>query len=533
MKLVTVEEMKQMEAWADAHGYSYEMMMLRAGNELAKIVHLRYFDKSAANGIVGLVGGGNNGGDTLVALSSLCTLGWSATAVLFKSRPETDKLMQAFVGNGGIVLDFDSKGAERKIKNAIESARVILDGVMGTGARLPLAEDISGHLADIRKLISSQVVTAVDCPSGVDCDSGECSPEVIDATLTVCMDSVKQGLVRVPAFLKCGEIITVDLGIPRNARMEWSGMRQVADDEMASSMLPPRPRDAHKGSFGTVMVVGGSVNFTGAPTLAAKAAYRVGAGLVELAVPASIQSMISSSLLEAIWLLLDEENGVISESAAELVLSRLDKVSVLVLGPGIGRDETTGRFIESLLPGGSKKAAKSRGFLPGEKEHAAVGGNNVPFVIDADGLRILAAIPNWSNRLPATGVLTPHPGEMAALTGLSVGEIQMDREAIALKYAVEWNQVVILKGALTVIAEPGGRSVIIPAATSALAKAGTGDVLSGMVGGLIAQGASCFDAAVDAAWYHAQAGRQAALKLGSERAVMAGDVIDALAGVLE
>jgi NAD(P)H-hydrate epimerase len=202
MKLVSVDEMKQLEAAANAHGFSYEMMMLKAGNELARVVHRRY-SADGNHQVVGLVGSGNNGGDTLVALSSLSTLGWSATAILFKPRSEDDKLLQTFLENGGIVLDTSSKGTERKVKSAVESAHVILDGVLGTGFKLPLSLDYARLLGEVKKSIASQVIVAVDCPSGVDCESGESSKETLDADLTICMEAVKQGLVRLPAFLKC------------------------------------------------------------------------------------------------------------------------------------------------------------------------------------------------------------------------------------------------------------------------------------------------------------------------------------------
>lgn len=532
MNLVSVAEMKQIEAAADSHGYSYEMMMLKAGNELARVVHREYYAKGSHH-VVGLVGSGNNGGDTLVALSALSTLGWSATAILLKTRPESDRLVQALIENGGTLLDDSAKGTERKVRSAVESAQVILDGVLGTGFKLPLSAEYAARLNDIRKALSAQTVVAVDCPSGVDCDSGEVSDETLDANLTVCMDSVKQGLVRMPAFLKCGEIVTVDLGIPKNARIEPSAQKQVADQALALRLLPERPRDAHKGTFGTVMVIGGSVNYTGAPVLSGWAAYRIGAGLVQMAVPSTIQPQLSTGLLEATWLLLDDEMGAIAESSAELVQSGFEKASALVLGPGLGRDETTSRFVEKILLRESEARSKSMGFIPVDKSGNSPARKIPPFVIDADGLRILAQIPDWSTRLEQTGVLTPHPGEMAALTGLKLAEVQQDREAVALRFASQWRQVVVLKGALTVIAEPEGRLVIIPVASSALAKAGSGDVLSGMIVGLMSQGVKPFDAAVAGAWFHARAGILAAEKLGSERSVMPRDVIESIPLVLK
>lgn len=531
MKLVSVAEMKQIETVADAQGYSFEMMMLKAGNELAKIVHKRYFAREA-NQVIGLTGSGNNGGDTLVALSSLCTLGWIATAVLFKPRAEDDKLVQGLLENGGSVIDLSTKGAERRLKSALESCNVILDGVLGTGFHLPLSPEYARQLSDIGKQLEEQIVVAVDCPSGVDCDSGASSPETLEANLTVCMEAVKQGLVRMPAFLKCGEIVSVDLGIPRAARVEISSARQVADSDLALGLIPPRPRDAHKGTFGTVMVVGGSINYTGAPVLAARAAYKVGAGLVQLAVPASLQPVIAGSIVEAIWLLLDEQMGAIAESAFPLVSSRLEKITCMILGPGIGQDEATTRFIEGLLMGEVASQTKTMGFVREEKRKSA--GSKLPaFVIDADALRILAKLPEWWAHVAARGVLTPHPAEMAALTGLSVEEIQSDREKTAVEFAKKWNQVVVLKGALSVVADPGGATVIIPVATSALAKAGSGDVLSGVIGGLMAQGAAPFDAAVGGAWLHAQAGIFTADAVGAEASVMASDLIEYLPYVLK
>jgi NAD(P)H-hydrate epimerase len=251
-----------------------------------------------------------------------------------------------------------------------------------------------------------------------------------------------------------------------------------------------------------------------------------------MAIPASIQPQVSSSLLEAIWLLLDDEMGAIAEPAFELVSAQMEKATCFVLGPGLGRDETTVRFVKRLLMGSPESPAKSMGFVPVARQAAESEKLLPPFVIDADGLRILSTIPDWPKYIRGNGVLTPHPGEMAALTGLSVEDVQKDRESLAVHYARAWNQVVVLKGALTVIAEPAGKSVVIPVASSALAKAGSGDVLSGAIAGLMAQGVPAFSAAVAGSWYHAQAGLAAANQLGSERSVMAGDLIRALASVL-
>jgi NAD(P)H-hydrate epimerase len=274
-------------------------------------------------------------------------------------------------------------------------------------------------------------------------------------------------------------------------------------------ILPPRPLDAHKGTFGTVLVVAGSVNFTGAALLAGKAAYRSGTGWVTMAVPEPLHAALAGHFPEAPWLLLPHEHGFISASSAEVVLSNLGKPTAILLGPGFGLEPTTCQFLANLLTP----------TLP-------------PLVIDADGLKLLAKLEDWPSRLPAQAVLTPHPGEMAVLTGLSLERIQGDRIGVAEQFAHLWEHVVVLKGAFTVIASPVGKTAVIPVATPALARAGTGDVLAGLIVGLRAQGVEAFEAAAAGAWIHAQAGLRAAEKLGSTACVLAGDVLEAVPEVM-
>lgn len=523
MKLVSVMEMKAIEADADAHGYSYEKMMMKAGNELAKVVHKRYF-KEEAKSVTGLVGPGNNGGDTLVALGALKTLGWTTCAVLLRPRAESDLTLQQYRDTEGEVLSCGTRGFEKRMEKVIEVADVILDGVLGTGFRLPLADDLANLLNLVKKTRKTQPVVAVDCPSGVDCETGQLSDATLAADLTVCMEAVKNGLVRLPAFLSCGEFATVDLGFPKGLKGSEKPLRQAADGGLIQNMLPVRPRDGHKGTFGTVMVVGGSVNYTGAPALAGKAAYASGTGLVRMAVPHPLHAALSGNFLEAIWLLLEDEMGVISEMAAPLVLDQLEGVNCLIIGPGIGLEDTTQRFIQRILLDEPRQAS-SMGFLPARLSAKNTTTLMPTMVIDADALRVIAKKPDWYSRLRVQSVLTPHPGEMSALTGLDVEEIQKDREGIAVRYAKLWGHVVVLKGALTVVAEPGGRSIILPFATSSLAKAGSGDVLAGLIAGLIAQRVPLFEAAAAGAWIHARAGIEAARTIGSEASITAGDLV--------
>ena len=534
MKLVTVTQMQAIEKEADAHGLTYGMMMENAGQGLADVVLDLFFDEMEPE-VVGLVGPGNNGGDTLVAMTALIEEGWKAHAYLVKRRK--DDLVRRFTDAGGEVIA--SKDGFDQLAEAIEVADVLLDGVLGTGIRLPLKKDVAELLSEVNDVLDSldeaPLVLAVDCPSGVDCDTGEVAEETIAADLTVTMAAVKQGLLKLPAFEYAGELEVVDIGLSNDLESLNAVTAEVAEANLVAALLPERPLEAHKGTFGTALIAAGSVNYTGAAVLAGEAAYRVGAGLVTLAVPAPLHGALAGHFPEATWVLLPHEAGRVSENASDVLAKNFEQASALLLGPGFGTETTTKVFLENLLAGRSaqKKAAARIGFVHVEAKPAEETENNLPpMVIDADGLKLLAQIKDWAAKLPPLSILTPHPGEMSVLTGLSKEEIQEDRQNIALKFAKEWGHVVVLKGAFTVIASPDGRLTMIPVASPALARAGTGDVLAGLVVGLRAQGLDAFDSAVAGAWIHAQAGLYAADDLGTAASVLAGDVLNSVPDVI-
>ncbi|HRN50349.1 MAG TPA: NAD(P)H-hydrate dehydratase, partial [Anaerolineales bacterium] len=265
-----------------------------------------------------------------------------------------------------------------------------------------------------------------------------------------------------------------------------------------------RPLGAHKGTFGRLLVVAGSLQYPGAALLAGRAGYRAGAGLVQMAVPKTVQPLLAGHLPEATWLPLAAQEGWIAENALKPIKELLPQLSAVLLGPGLGLSPATGEFVGKLL--------KEK--LP-------------PVVVDADGLNLMAAYEDWFRRFTLDAVLTPHPGEMAVLTGLSTEEIQRARIEIAEEYARTWHQVVVLKGAFTVVAAPDGRTALLPLASPALARAGSGDVLAGLIAGLRAQGTPAFEAACCGVWLHGQAGLRAAAAHG-RAAVLAGDLLDSL-----
>lgn len=537
MKLVTVSQMRTIEEQADTNGLTYAKMMENAGLGLAQEIEVLSYSADGRN-VFALVGAGNNGGDALVALAHLAAEGWQVRAYLVRRKAQDDPLVERLKAAGGEVLDAADDPDFEKLTAFIGTADVVVDGVLGTGLKLPLKPEIARVLDAVNQAIAGLTwppyVVAVDCPSGVDCDTGEAAPETIPASLTVCMAAVKRGLLQLPAFELAGELSVVDIGL--SDEEAWQAVRhQVANDELLEELLPVRPLDAHKGTFGTALVVAGSLNYPGAALLAGKAAYRAGTGLVQMAVPGPVQSLMAGSFSEATWALLPHEMGALTAAAAESLSKHFERATALLVGPGLGEADATAKFIENLLNGKSS-TRKSPGIGFVLKDSQASEGKNTPvlppLVVDADGLRLLAKIENWHAMLSKTAVLTPHPGEMAALTGLEKDEIQKDRLGTALKYAAEWGHVVVLKGAFTVIAAPDGCATVVPVAHPALARAGSGDVLAGLIVGLRAQGLDAYDAATAGAWIHAQAGLLAADKVGAAGSVLAGDILDSIPDAL-
>jgi NAD(P)H-hydrate epimerase len=329
---------------------------------------------------------------------------------------------------------------------------------------------------------------------------------------------------------------------------------QLATPELVRDLLPARPVDGHKGAFGKALVVAGSVNYTGAAHLAGAAAYRAGAGLVTLAVIPSIHPILAAASLEATWLILPEDLGVISPEAAKTLAEKAADYDALLVGPGLTQEKEVVQFVQRLLGIGDRRRASvgfmaspttvsvpnessvarpanagpSAGFLAHSQPHAPAADpealRRLPWVIDADALNALAQSERWHEHLPPYAILTPHPGEMARLCGCSTREVQANRIGFAREKAVDWNAVVVLKGAYTVIAAPDNRVTVLPFANPALATAGSGDVLAGAIVGALAQGLAPFEAAVMGGYLHGLAGELARQDLG-DAGVVAGDLL--------
>jgi NAD(P)H-hydrate epimerase len=512
MLIATVDQIRALEKRADESGHTYAKMMELAGEGIADFVDTRFymeFEEEADRTILGLVGSGNNGGDTLIALEELQSKNWHTRAYLVKEREGDDALVASYLEAGGTIAKLADDPKMATLKKWCGNTQFILDGILGTGTHLPLDDSLRGVLKTVNKFESGMVVLAVDCPSGIDCVNGDVSPETLHSDYTLSMAAVKTGLLSFPAYEYCGNLVNISIGFEKNLPAWENGLHEIITPIKVAGLLPKRPLDAHKGTFGTAMITAGSINYTGAVLLAAEAAYRSGAGLVRAAIPGMIHSAIAGQIPEVTWLLLPHESGVIAEAGAEVILKHLDKATAMLIGPGMETEETTRHFIKRLFSQqGKKSKGNVIGFVPSETEEVSSKSTTKlpPLVIDADGLRILAEIPEWWKLIPPGSILTPHPGEMAALTGLSVKEIQEKRIDLALHYAKEWNQIVILKGALTVIAAPDGHAAISTCANPSLARAGSGDLLAGLITGFLAQGVKPVDAARLAVWIHGNCG---------------------------
>ena len=509
MKLLTSAEMRELEQRAEAAGVSTDTLMENAGLAVAQEIWMQLGSLEDRR-IAVLVGPGNNGGDGLVAARHLHE--WGAQVRVYALRERDDlqwtQTLELGVPCGTVAEDENFEALE----GLLAGAEAIVDALLGTGSSRPISGDLAGimeRLAAVRSKTVKPKLVAVDLPSGLDADSGRLDPLAVGADETVTFHAPKVGLYMQPGAAAAGSVQQVEIGIPPGLDVDLQ--TEVLERRAAKVLLPERASDAHKGTFGRVLVIAGSARYPGAAVLAAKAAYRAGAGLVTIATPQSIATHLISAIPEATLLPLPEHDaGVISgHDAWEVVRDELPSVDSVVLGCGFGRHDHSGVFVRRFLI--SEEVASVKGI-----------------VLDADGLNLVAEDLSSLVNAVAPLIVTPHPGEMGTLTGLSTDEVQGRRLTLARERATEWNCHVVLKGANTVVATPDNRARVSEVAQPALATAGTGDVLSGAIGALLAQGLPPFDASTLGVYLHGDAGNRAARTRGTI-GVTAGDVADQLA----
>jgi hydroxyethylthiazole kinase-like uncharacterized protein yjeF len=510
MKIVTAEQMRQIDRECNKRGIPVNTLMENAGRAVAEEVKAS-IGASADQNILCLVGGGNNGGDGLVAARYLHDDGIKTSIYLCAKRPPDDENLKLAQERGITCVEAENDKNLKKLDELLASATIVIDALLGTGRMRPLAgvfKQVLEKANQARRECGLKIV-AIDLPSGMDADTGAVDSACPYADITVTLGFPKLGLFSFPGAERVGQLKIADIGIPEE--LAEAVITELITDSWAKTVLPERPLNANKGSFGRVLVTAGSVNYIGAAYLACSGAQRAGAGLVTLATAASLQSILAAKLTEVTYLPLPESQpGFISVEADDIITRQGRQYDVLLMGCGLGQDPSTVEFVSSLIL---------------EKE--------LPLpVLDADALNILPKIPEWWQWLTDDAILTPHPGEMARLCGLTIDEIQSDRLGITRRFAAEWHQTIVLKGAYTVIATTDGRCRVSPFANPGLASAGTGDVLAGVIAGLVAQGLTPFDAASLGVYLHGKAGETVKEKLG-DTGMIASDLLPVLPSIIK
>ena len=515
MKVVTAAQMTAIEQASDRSGVPLDTLMENAGLAVAQDARDQLGGVAGAR-IAILVGPGNNGADGLVAARHLCRWGAEVACCLLSRRPEHDpKLDLAREYGVRILVSPDDDTLQRLLRRS----RLVIDAVLGTGRSRPLSGPVRDAMLTLQRLrpqpghpelVEGPLLVALDLPTGLNADTGEVDPACPHFHTTLALGYPKAGLLRFPCAERAGRLRVLGIGIPPCLPEE-----RVVDVEMltprwAASQLPRRPLDSHKGTYGHALVVAGSRHYVGAAWLASQASVRTGAGLTTLASPEGVYPIAAARSAEAIHLPLPQDDaGRIHPSATDVIRQSERRFTAALVGCGIGWSEGTAGFLRLLL---------------NETQHRLAG---LPLLIDADGLNNLSAIENWPSRVNGPLVLTPHPGEMSTLTGIPVGHIQADREGIAREWAGRWGATLVLKGAHTVIASPGEPVRIAPFANPGLATGGTGDVLSGVIVSLLAQGLPPPVAAAVGVYLHAAAGQSVANRIG-QTGLAASDLLDAL-----
>jgi ADP-dependent NAD(P)H-hydrate dehydratase / NAD(P)H-hydrate epimerase len=487
------DEAAELDERSRARGITADALMEAAGREVADAA-LRLLGGAYGRRALVVSGKGNNGGDGLVAARHLDRAGVRTTILLLDEavREPAATNLRRLEETGVRRRSFSSGAIEREL----ERADVAIDAIFGTGFR---GTPEGGSAEAIRTLDASGVpVVAVDIPSGVNGATGAVEGDAVHADVTVTFGAAKLGLVLYPGAAFAGVVEVEPIGFPEDLIRSEA---QLVEREDAAERLPRREPDTHKRAAGYAVVVGGSRRMTGAVALAGRAAYRAGAGLVAIAVPERILSVVEGAVREAVFVDLPETDAGSIANGSDRLDEVFGQADALAIGPGMTTDPATSEWIRGV-----------------------VRSSEVPVVLDADGLNAFAVRADELSDRKADLVLTPHAGEFARLAGVSATDLQADRIRHLRELAARASATVLLKGSRTLIATPDGLVRINPTGGPALATGGTGDVLTGMIAGLVARGLEVADAATAAAFVHGIAGKLAAEDLGD--GATAGDVLE-------
>ncbi len=500
MRIVTNQEMRSIDIWAQKKlGITGAVLMENAGRGCVDILEKIFPVRNLK--VMIFCGPGNNGGDGFVIGRHIKNRGGTVKILLLGSerRLKGDALTNYRLAcRGG--LEVITVKDDKNILNLVRGFQpdVVIDAIFGTG----FTGRPEGVYEKVINLINrlDTFVFSVDIPSGINGDTGEAEGCTIYADLTATMCLPKVGNLLYPGRACAGDLWLVDIGIPYS--MIDSGPLSLLTPEEMHRLLPFRIPEGNKGTFGYVLIIAGARGYSGAACMAARAALKVGAGLVRLGVPKGIINPVEAQLIEVVKIPLPQtDQETISYKALDQVFKYAEDSDVAVIGPGITTNTETRRFLKELILN-----------------------INIPFILDADGLNNIADHPKILKKIKVPKILTPHPGELSRMIKIPAQKINQERITIALKCAQDFNAVMVLKGAPTIIAEPSGQAYLNPTGNSGLATAGSGDVLVGMIGGFLAQGLSPVSASNLGVFLHGLSANSA-MKNTNEYSLNANDLL--------
>jgi NAD(P)H-hydrate epimerase len=505
----TVKEMKSIDNRAiTRHGIPGLLLMENAGRGVARVIENR-FDLSGNPKVTIVCGTGNNGGDGMVVCRHLRAAGALAKCFLLgkkqKLRGDAKTNLDILESTGFHVVEMESS-LSREFTEHLQQSDLIVDAIFGTGFQGGL-KGLTARV--VERICSSGIpIVAVDCPSGVNSDDGKVESLCVKATVTVTMCLPKTGLFLYPGREAVGELWIADIGVPESIVGEAGVVAQVLESHEV--VLPHREPAGYKTTFGQVAVISGSVGMTGAGAMASCACLRCGAGMVTLCLPESLNIALEAKLTAVMTYPLPETSAkTLSLDALRAVEPLLRKADVIAIGPGLSTHPETEKFVCSLVQ-------KVR----------------LPMVVDADAINAMRGRAHLFRKRKAPTIVTPHPGEMARLIGLPASEIMKDRLGISSRCAAESGAVTVLKGAPTVIASPDGKVFINPKGNSGLATAGSGDVLTGIIAGMLCQGLEPVEAAKTGVYLHGLAGDIVADRF-TEYGLVATDLLEAIPSAIQ
>ena len=504
-RVVRAGQQQEIDERAYASGIESDSLMEQAGAGAAAWM----LDHGALGRTVVVAGPGGNGGDALVVARHLAEAGVQVVTLVAAPAealsPATQRMLHRLRESQTAPLVREYQPETHAA--AIHGANTIIDGLFGAGLNRPLGDC---HI-ELASLINAAVgrVISLDVPSGLSADHGAPLGAAVRADTTLVMEFMKPAHLLYPAAESCGSLAVIPVGYPAPVLESARPLARVLAACGVNHRLPRRRPDGHKGTFGRVVVVAGSIGMTGAAILCCRGALRAGAGLVSLACPASLNMVFEVTLPETVTLPYPDEDGRLSLDAVEPVLAALDRADVLVIGPGLSREPKSVHAVSEILRRSS-----------------------LPVVVDADALFAISSFPDLLGSLVGRAVLTPHPGEVGQLLDRRADEVDAERIDLARTYAIDQGVTLLLKGRPTVIARPNADLYLNPTGNTGLATGGSGDVLAGLIAGFAAGGAALSDAALVASYLHGAAAEQHS-RDRAERSLTPSDLLDRLPIVLK